>query len=167
MIRNVLLSNERNFISLLSFIHLLYLFSETYGLQDNFKSHFWKLAYYEKVIVTKPGCLIPCVHIGRLYNQRLPYRLWAWEPHSGMWNSILFLLFYKIYDGVIQECSGAGTRGNGVPTPFSRFALKWTWSCFKMAIFVMRSHTFFVSTTSLVLSMRMILFCVFFQNIYI
>jgi len=28
-----------------------------------------------------------------------------------------------------------GTRGNGVPTPFSRFALKWVGSCFKMAIF--------------------------------
>jgi len=48
-----------------------------------------------------------------------------------------------------QGCSAAGTRGNGVPTPFSRFALKWLWSCFKMAIFLMRSHTFFVSTTSL------------------
>jgi len=24
----------------------------------------------------------------------------------------------------MQGCSGAGTRGNGVPTPFSRFALK-------------------------------------------
>jgi len=23
-----------------------------------------------------------------------------------------------------QGCSGVGTRGNGVPTPFSRFALK-------------------------------------------
>ena len=48
-----------------------------------------------------------------------------------------------------QGCSGTGTRGNGVPTPFSCFALKWVWSCFKMAIFWVRSHTFFVSTTSL------------------
>ena len=26
--------------------------------------------------------------------------------------------------GVTQGCSGTGTRGNGVPTPFSRFTLK-------------------------------------------
>jgi len=25
---------------------------------------------------------------------------------------------------MVQGCSGAGTRGNGVPTPFSRFVLK-------------------------------------------
>ena len=41
---------------------------------------------------------------------------------------------------VVQGCSGAGTRGNGVPTPFSRFVLKWVWSCFKMAIFWVHSH---------------------------
>jgi len=29
-----------------------------------------------------------------------------------------------------QGCSGVGSRGNGVPTPFSNFALKWVWSCF-------------------------------------
>jgi len=34
-----------------------------------------------------------------------------------------------------QGYSGAGTRGNGVPTPFSRFASKRVWSCFKMASF--------------------------------
>jgi len=27
-------------------------------------------------------------------------------------------------------CSGAGTRENGVPTPFSRFVLKLIGSCF-------------------------------------
>jgi len=35
-----------------------------------------------------------------------------------------------------QGCSGAGTRGNRVPTPFSYFALKFVWSCFKMASFL-------------------------------
>jgi len=43
-----------------------------------------------------------------------------------------------------------GTRVNGVPTPFSRFALKCVGSCFEIAIFWMRSHTFFVSTPSLI-----------------
>jgi len=28
------------------------------------------------------------------------------------------------YMGDTQGCSGAGTRGNGVPTPFSCFAIK-------------------------------------------
>jgi len=50
---------------------------------------------------------------------------------------------------MVQGYSGAGTSGNGVPTPFSRFVLKWVWSCFKMAIFWMRSHTCYVSTTSM------------------
>ena len=50
--------------------------------------------------------------------------------------------------------SGPGTCGNGVPTPFPRFPLKRVWSCFKMAIFGVHSHTFFVSTTSLVLTCR-------------
>jgi len=27
--------------------------------------------------------------------------------------------------GLLQGCSGEGTHGNGVPTPFSRFALIW------------------------------------------
>jgi len=36
----------------------------------------------------------------------------------------------------LQGFNGAGTRGNGVPTPFSCFALKWVWSCFKMASFL-------------------------------
>jgi len=49
--------------------------------------------------------------------------------------------FYNYHQG----CSGAGTRGNGIPTPFSRFALKWVWSCFKMAIFWVRSHTFLLA----------------------
>jgi len=35
-----------------------------------------------------------------------------------------------------QQCSGAGTRGNGIPTPFSRFVLKQVWSCFKLASFL-------------------------------
>jgi len=41
-----------------------------------------------------------------------------------------------------QGCSGAGTRGNGVPTPFSRFALKWVRSCLKTGYVWVRSHTF-------------------------
>jgi len=35
-----------------------------------------------------------------------------------------------------QGCSGTGTRGNGVPTPYSRFALKWVGRRFKVAIFL-------------------------------
>ena len=46
---------------------------------------------------------------------------------------------------LIQGCSGAGTRGNGVPTPFSCFALKWIWSCFKMASFLGAFHTFLLA----------------------
>jgi len=34
-----------------------------------------------------------------------------------------------------QECSWEWTRGNGVPTPFPCFALKWGQSCLKMACF--------------------------------
>ena len=36
----------------------------------------------------------------------------------------------------LQGCSGTGTRGNGVPTPFSCFSSKWVWSCCKMVFFV-------------------------------
>jgi len=46
------------------------------------------------------------------------------------WNN-----FFYDYQCLRQGCSGAGTRGNGVPTPFSRFALKWIGSIFEMAIF--------------------------------
>jgi len=35
-----------------------------------------------------------------------------------------------------QGCNGAGTHGNGVPTPFSCFASKWVWSCFKTSNFL-------------------------------
>jgi len=42
---------------------------------------------------------------------------------------------------MVQGCSGAGTRGSGIPTPLSRFVLQWVWSCFKMATFWMHSHT--------------------------
>ena len=48
-----------------------------------------------------------------------------------------------------QWCNGAGTHGNGVPTPFSNFAFKLVWSCFKMASVWVGSHTYVVSTTSL------------------
>ena len=47
---------------------------------------------------------------------------------------------------------GRKREGNGVPTPFLRIASKRFGSCFTMVIFWMRSHTFFVSTTSLVLT---------------
>ena len=37
----------------------------------------------------------------------------------------LVLVFgFNLNQECSQVCSGAGTRGNGVPTPFSRFALK-------------------------------------------
>jgi len=39
----------------------------------------------------------------------------------------------KIWQSAHLWCSGAGTRGIGVPTPFSCFASKWVWNCFKMA----------------------------------
>ena len=55
----------------------------------------------------------------------------------------------------LPGCNGAETRGNSVPTPFLCFALKWVRSCFKMAIFWVRSHTSFVSTTSLEASPQM------------
>ena len=44
-----------------------------------------------------------------------------------------------------QGCSGAGTRGNGVPTPFLRFALKWVGNYCKMAIFWLRSHNIWLA----------------------
>jgi len=50
----------------------------------------------------------------------------------------------------MQGCNGAGTRAKGVPTPFSRFALKCVGSCFKMAIFWIRFHIFFVRNTFLI-----------------
>jgi len=53
----------------------------------------------------------------------------------------------------IQGCSGAGTRGNDLPTPFSCFALTWVRRCLQMACFFwVRSHTSFGSTTSLAAS---------------
>ena len=61
-----------------------------------------------------------------------------------------YLRLQLLHDSFLLGCSGAGTRGNSVPTPFSRFAVKWVGSCFKMAIFWMRSHIVFVSTTFLV-----------------
>jgi len=48
-----------------------------------------------------------------------------------------------------QLYSGAGTRGNGVPTPFSCFALKSVEAVLKWLDFWVCSHTLFVSTTSL------------------
>jgi len=60
------------------------------------------------------------------------------------------------YQGCIGAYYPGGKRGNGVPTPFSRLALKWVWSCFEMAIYWLRSHTFIVNTTSLVLSTHII-----------
>jgi len=47
-----------------------------------------------------------------------------------------------------QGCSGAGTRGTGVPTPFSRFSFKWVRSCFKIAIFYAFPHLFFLALHS-------------------
>jgi len=50
---------------------------------------------------------------------------------------------------MVRGCSGAGTRGNSVPTLFSHFVLKWVWSCFKLAIFLDAFPHIFISTTSL------------------
>jgi len=43
---------------------------------------------------------------------------------------------YKDRKYDIQGCSGTGTRGNSILTPFSCFTLKWVGSCFKLAIFL-------------------------------
>jgi len=91
------------------------------------------------------------------------------------WNSEIFCKFSSFRTIFVDErnnqgCSGEGTRVNGVPTPFSCFALKWVWSCFKIASFLGASHTFFISTTSLETTMsyffchRIVLY--FFDNIH-
>ena len=84
----------------------------------------WNKKYMRK---TK---MLPVIFVGCLYKRHAVLCRCVWNRRQG--------------------CSGAGTRGNGVPAPFSRFSLKWVGSCFKMAILLMRSHTFFVSTTSLI-----------------
>jgi len=38
-------------------------------------------------------------------------------------------------NGVIGDVVGRERKWKGVPTYFSRFAIKWVWSCFKLAIF--------------------------------
>jgi len=43
-----------------------------------------------------------------------------------------------------KVCSGAGTRGNGVPTPFSRFVNGFK-SSFKWLYFWMRTTPFFLT----------------------
>ena len=57
-----------------------------------------------------------------------------------------------------EGCSGAGTHGDGVPTPFScemkvstslNAALKWVWTCLQLASFLGSFPHLFVSTTSL------------------
>jgi len=48
-----------------------------------------------------------------------------------------------------QGCSGAGTRGKGVPTPFASCAFKMSLKLLKWLVFWVRSRTFFVSTASL------------------
>ena len=63
-------------------------------------------------------------------------------------------------------CSGAGTRGNGIPTLFSCFALKWVRSCFKMtSFFVCVPTSFFVSAASLLLPQYKANFCRFVATI--
>jgi len=46
---------------------------------------------------------------------------------------------------MVQGSSGTGPLENGIPTPFSRFVLKWVWSCFTMAVSWMHSHTFLLA----------------------
>ena len=58
-----------------------------------------------------------------------------------VFSPLLFIVYMNWIDShswvdVGQRCSGAETRRNGVSTPFSGFALKWVWSCFKMASFL-------------------------------
>jgi len=63
-----------------------------------------------------------------------------WFSFVALWRLVMWRLclstntyFVMCYG---QGCSGAGMRGNGVPTPFWSFALKWLWSCFKIASFL-------------------------------
>ena len=71
-----------------------------------------------------------------------------WTVKDNMINGLfLWATLTSRRRGHTQECSGAGTRGNGVPTPFSRFVIKWVWSCFKMAILGGVPTPFFSSTS--------------------
>jgi len=55
-----------------------------------------------------------------------------------------------------QGCSGAGTRGNGIPTHFSRLTLTRVWSSGQWLVFWVRSHTTFVNTTPLAAAKRIL-----------
>ena len=59
-------------------------------------------------------------------------------PYATEWNSPMKIFcvrhwLYCVHLTYDQGCSGAGTRGHSVPTPFSCFALRLVRSCFKMA----------------------------------
>ena len=68
---------------------------------------------------------------------------WVWSICQS------FGAFPNRYDTWHQRCSWAGMRGNGVPKPFPCFDLNEFEAIFKWLVFWVRSHTFFLSTTSL------------------
>jgi len=62
------------------------------------------------------------------------------------------LLSFSCWNNFFYDCHvyvkgvvGRERVGTGVPTPFSRFALKWVGSCFKMAIFWCVPTPFFLT----------------------
>ena len=76
-------------------------------------------------------------------------------PHftsiSGMKTMVVHTVWVYTFDNVqhiFTLRSLSHGPGNGVPTPFSRFALTWLWRCFKMAIILAAFPHLFVSTTS-------------------
>jgi len=87
----------------------------------------------------KPGCATFQAHtcrarklvIDKTFAQCRSLFLQLWPALFQGWAYCTPLLFRSDNQG----CSGAGTRGNGVPKPFSCFPLKWVRSCFTMASF--------------------------------
>ena len=100
------------------------------------------------------SCSEVCVRVGGVKSQPFIVSVGLRHTVDVCFHRHLFIVYMNWIDShswvdVGQRCSGAETRRNGVPTPFSGFALKWVWSCLKLKLFWVRSHTFFMSTTSL------------------
>jgi len=74
--------------------------------------------------------------VGQKIRLRLPVLLGIrLHPKTSESATLATMKQQFIHFSCTQGCSGPGTSGNGVPTLFSRFGLKWLWRCFKMAIF--------------------------------
>ena len=107
-------------------IKSVFVSSQMQGLCWNFVGDAWILCFWGLPKASQPFRLfrelrkcIGCVPI----NFRT---LWI--------NSVQKRLAYIPLSG-LQGCNGAGTHGNGVPIPYSCFALKWVRNCFKMSSF--------------------------------